>query len=95
VLEIVYRRDSVNSQQQPLPQTITPRRHVLQLTPDNLRDMQQLALAGFNGNLSDAINWTLADWMAGGGDILIDAMQQDQVKAKEGSSILQAAGKGS
>jgi hypothetical protein len=46
--------------------------------------MQQLANAGFNGNLSDAINWTLADWMAGDGDILIDAMQQDQVKAEEG-----------
>jgi hypothetical protein len=92
LLEIVYRRDSVNTQQQQLQK---PRHHTLQLTPDNLRDMQQLAIAGFNGNLSDAINWTLADWMAGGGDILIDAMQQDQVKAKEGSSILQAAGKGS
>lgn len=77
----MYRRDSVNTQHQQLPKTMKPRHHALQFTPDNLRDMQQLATAGFNGNLSDAINWTLADWMAGGGDILIDAMQQDQVKA--------------
>jgi hypothetical protein len=82
LLEIVYRRDSVNSQQQQLPQTMKPRPHVLQLTPDNLRDMQQLAIAGFNGDLSDAINWTLADWMAAGGDILIDAMQQGQASAE-------------
>ena len=59
-----------------------PHHHAPQLTPDNLRDMQQLAIAGFNGNLSEAINWTLADWMAGGGDILIDAMQQDQASAE-------------
>jgi hypothetical protein len=84
VLEIVYRRDFVKPQQQPQTETAKPRHPSIQLSSDNLRDMQQLANAGFNGNLSDAINWTLADWMAGGGDILIDAMQQDQVKAEEG-----------
>jgi hypothetical protein len=79
LLEIVYRRGFVKPQQH--PQTEKTRGHSLQLSSDNLRDMQQLAIAGFNGSLSDAINWTLGDWMAGGGDILIDAMQQDQVKA--------------
>jgi hypothetical protein len=84
VLEIVYRRDSVKPQQQPQTETAKPRHPSIQLSADNLRDMQQLANAGFNGNLSDAINWTLAAWMAGGGDILIDAIQRDHVKAKEG-----------
>jgi len=82
LLEIVYSRASVSAQQQQLPETMKPHHHALQLTPDNLRDMRQLAIAGFNGNLSDAINWALADWMAGGGDILIDAMQQDQASAE-------------
>jgi hypothetical protein len=79
LLEIVYRRDFGRLPQH--PQTEKTLRPSIQLSSDNLRDMQQLAIAGFNGNLSDAINWTLSDWMAGGGDILIAAMQQDQVKA--------------
>ena len=81
MLAIVYRRDFAKP---PHLQTEKTRHHSIQLSSDNLRDMQQLAFAGFNGNLSDAINWTLADWMAGGGDILIDAMQQDQVKGQRG-----------
>jgi hypothetical protein len=81
VLEIVYRRDSVKPQQQPQTETAKPSYPSIQLSSDNLRDMQQVANTVFNGNLSDAINWTLATWMARGGDILIDAIQRDQASA--------------
>ena len=83
MLEIVYRRDSIRSQQQ---KTAKPRHPTIQLSSDNLRDMQQLAAAGFNGSVSDAINWTLADWMAGGGDIMLDAMQQEKANAHSNTS---------
>jgi hypothetical protein len=86
VLEIVYRRDSVKPQQQPQTETAKSRHPSIQLSSDNLRDMQQLAGAGFNGSVSDAINWTLADWMAGGGDIMLDAMQQENAKPRSKTS---------
>ncbi len=52
MLEIVYRRDSVKPQQQPQTETTKPRYPSTQLSSDNLRDMQQVANAVFNGNLT-------------------------------------------
>jgi hypothetical protein len=73
-LQIVYRRNEVKPQ--PKPQPRRPRRPSVQLSSDNLSDMQRFAVAGFNGNLSAAINWALTEWVEDGGGHLIESVEK-------------------